>query len=214
MSRIPLRLRLTLAFGLVMAVVLAATGIVVYGIFRSDLNNTIDSSLRSRATELAAAPGAPGGTSDKDFAQVVRPDGSVVAGSHNVGLRRLVTPADIARAPVFVEHASVPPFDGALRMRVVRAGRVAVVAGTSLGERDDSLRTLALLLAGGMTVALLLACLAGYGVATGAPRPVEAMRRRAAEISGARAGERLPVPKSADELARLGETLNEMLDRL
>jgi signal transduction histidine kinase len=214
MSRMPLRLRLTLAFGLVMAVVLAATGIVVYGIFRSDLNNTIDSSLRSRATELAAAPGAPGGTSDKDFAQVLRPDGSVVAGSHNVGLRRLVTPADIARAPVFVEHASVPPFDGALRMRVVRAGRVAVVAGTSLGERDDSLRTLALLLAGGMTVALLLACLAGYGVATGALRPVEAMRRRAADISGARAGERLPVPESADELARLGETLNEMLDRL
>jgi signal transduction histidine kinase len=65
-----------------------------------------------------------------------------------------------------------------------------------------------------MTVALLLACLAGYGVATGALRPVEAMRRRAAEISGARAGERLPVPKSADELARLGETLNGMLDRL
>src|SRR5207248_3603709 len=66
----------------------------------------------------------------------------------------------------------------------------------------------------GMFVALLLACLAGYGVASGALRPVEAMRRRAAEISGARAGERLPVPESADELARLGETLNEMLDRL
>jgi signal transduction histidine kinase len=51
-------------------------------------------------------------------------------------------------------------------------------------------------------------------VATGALRPVEAMRRRAATISGSRTGERLPVPQSADELARLGETLNEMLDRL
>jgi signal transduction histidine kinase len=99
-------------------------------------------------------------------------------------------------------------------MRVLPAGSDVVVAGTSLGERDDSLRTLALLLAGGMAVALLLACLAGYGVATGALRPVEAMRRRAAAISGASAGERLPVPGSGDELARLGETLNAMLDRL
>src|SRR5919204_4380902 len=107
MSRMPLRLRLTLAFGLVMAVVLAATGIVVYDIFRSDLNNTIDSSLRSRSTELAAAPGPPEGTSDKDFAQVLRRDGTVVEGSPNVGLRRVVTRAEIARAPVFVEHASV-----------------------------------------------------------------------------------------------------------
>jgi signal transduction histidine kinase len=88
------------------------------------------------------------------------------------------------------------------------------MAGQSLGERDDSLRTLALLLAGGMAVALVLACLAGYGVASGALRPVEAIRRRAAAISGTRTGERLPVPQSADELARLGQTLNEMLDRL
>jgi signal transduction histidine kinase len=86
--------------------------------------------------------------------------------------------------------------------------------GTSLGERDDSLRTLAALLAGGGAVALLLSALAGYGVAAGALRPVEAMRRRAAAVRPGRSGERLPVPDSRDEIARLGVTLNEMLDRL
>jgi signal transduction histidine kinase len=40
------------------------------------------------------------------------------------------------------------------------------------------------------------------------------MRRRAAEISAARPGERLPVPESGDELERLGATLNQMLARL
>ena len=40
------------------------------------------------------------------------------------------------------------------------------------------------------------------------------MRRRAAAISAADPGERLPVPPTGDELERLGETLNEMLDRL
>jgi signal transduction histidine kinase len=90
-----------------------------------------------------------------------------------------------------------------------------VAVGTALGERDDSLRTLGWLLGAGGFVALLLASLAGYGVASGALRPVEAMRRRAAEIApGSVAGDRLPVPASGDEVARLGTTLNEMLDRL
>jgi signal transduction histidine kinase len=40
------------------------------------------------------------------------------------------------------------------------------------------------------------------------------MRRRAAEISASSLDERLPVPPANDEVARLGETLNEMLARL
>jgi signal transduction histidine kinase len=51
-------------------------------------------------------------------------------------------------------------------------------------------------------------------LAGSALRPVEAMRRRAAEITAERAGERLPIPRTRDELERLGETLNGMLERL
>jgi signal transduction histidine kinase len=40
------------------------------------------------------------------------------------------------------------------------------------------------------------------------------MRRRAAEVSLAREDERLPLPAARDEVRRLGETLNDMLDRL
>jgi signal transduction histidine kinase len=45
-------------------------------------------------------------------------------------------------------------------------------------------------------------------------RPVDAMRRRAAAISADRSEQRLPVPEAQDELRRLGDTLNAMLDRL
>jgi signal transduction histidine kinase len=62
-------------------------------------------------------------------------------------------------------------------------------------------------------VALLLASLAGYGVAAAALGPVEAIRR-AAEIGDADAGQRLPVAAAHDGIACLGETLNAMLDRL
>jgi signal transduction histidine kinase len=62
-------------------------------------------------------------------------------------------------------------------------------------------------------LALLLASLAGYGLAAAALRPVEAMRQRAAAVSPSAPG-RLPVPPSRDEISRLATTLNEMLDRL
>ena len=40
------------------------------------------------------------------------------------------------------------------------------------------------------------------------------MRRRAAEVSLSNDDERLPLPAAHDEIRRLGETLNDMLDRL
>ena len=61
---------------------------------------------------------------------------------------------------------------------------------------------------------VLLASLLGYALAAAGLRPVEAMRRRAAEVSLERDDERLPLPAARDEIRRLGETLNEMLDRL
>jgi two-component system OmpR family sensor kinase len=43
---------------------------------------------------------------------------------------------------------------------------------------------------------------------------VEAMRRRAREITLERSGDRLPLPRADDEIHQLGATLNEMLDRI
>jgi two-component system, OmpR family, sensor kinase len=61
---------------------------------------------------------------------------------------------------------------------------------------------------------VVLASLLGYALAAAALRPVEAMRKRAEHVSLRRDAERLPLPEAHDEIRRLGETLNEMLDRL
>jgi signal transduction histidine kinase len=89
-----------------------------------------------------------------------------------------------------------------------------VVVGASLEERDEALNGFLgeLLIVG--PIALVLASLLGYGVATAALRPVEAMRAEAAGVSAAEPGRRLPLPRARDEISRLGSTLNEMLDRL
>jgi len=60
---------------------------------------------------------------------------------------------------------------------------------------------------------VLLASLEGYGIAAGALRPVETMRRRAAGVTAAERGV-LPVPPARDEISRLAVTLNDMLGRL
>jgi signal transduction histidine kinase len=89
-----------------------------------------------------------------------------------------------------------------------------VIAAASLDDRNESLRNLRTIMLIGGPIALLLASLAGYAVSGTALGPVEAMRRRAAEISAAEPDQRLPLPDANDEIRRLGETLNGMLGRL
>jgi heavy metal sensor kinase len=89
-----------------------------------------------------------------------------------------------------------------------------LVVGVTRQDRTETLGSLRdeLLIAG--PIALALASLAGYALAGLSLRPVERMRRRAAAISAETPGERLPVPETGDEVERLGETLNAMLERL
>jgi signal transduction histidine kinase len=89
-----------------------------------------------------------------------------------------------------------------------------LVVGATRENRAEALRSLRteLLIAG--PVALVLAIGLGYLLAGTGLQAVDAMRRRAAEISAQTPGERLPVPQTQDELQHLGETLNAMLGRL
>ena len=89
--------------------------------------------------------------------------------------------------------------------------RYAIIVGASLQERDQALASLSRLLLIGGPIALLLAALAAYWVARAALGPVDAMRRRAAEISDDDPGQRLPVGPADDEISELATTLNSML---
>ena len=119
---------------------------------------------------------------------------------------------------VLANRLRVPGLDEPSRLLaapVVREGRPFVlVVGATRMNRAETLATFRdeLLIAG--PIALVLACVAGYLLAGVSLRQVESMRRRAAEISAETPGERLPVPRTGDEVEQLGTTLNEMLDRL
>src|SRR6266508_2185827 len=127
---------------------------------------------------------------------VLRPDGSLGEGGG------LIDPGD-AFAQVLGRLLAVP----------VTGGRILVV-GASLDDQHEALARLAALMAVGGPLVLILAGGVGWIVAGAALRPVERMRIEAAAISASEPGRRLPPAGTGDEVARLGETLNEMLDRL
>jgi heavy metal sensor kinase len=232
LRRLPLRLRLTLAFAGVMALVLAAVGAFLYLRFESDLRATVDQGLRSRAGDVAAlVRQADSGLSEgrrsplteqgQSFAQILDARGRVVDASPQLRRRPLLAGSDLARArsgTITLERDNPLESGDPTRLLAtpVRAQgqQLVIVVGTSLEDSEAALRNLLALLLIGAPAALLLASLAGYGVAAAALRPVEAMRRRAAQIEQAEPGQRLPVADADDEIARLGTTLNAMLDRL
>jgi two-component system, OmpR family, sensor kinase len=80
---------------------------------------------------------------------------------------------------------------------------------------DDTLSKLWLFLACGVVGGTVLALLAGLWVAGRAMRPISSLTAAAREIATTRdPSQRLPMPESADEIAELAETLDQMLRQL
>jgi len=214
-----------------MAVLLALIGIGLYGRFERQLDETINQGLRARAGDVTLFLQRPAGglgaaqrrlvDRDESFAQVLALDGAIVDASPSLRDVPLLTTAEVRTAATRRQTilSRRNPFEAEparlLATPISADGRrLLVVVGTDSDDRDATLRSLLLLFLIGGPVALLLASLAGYGVASAALAPVEQMRRKAAQISEHTPGERLPVGHTDDEVARLGATLNTMLDRL
>jgi two-component system OmpR family sensor kinase len=231
-TRLPIRVRVTAAFAVAMAAVLAGTGLYLYLRLDSHLAASLDRDLQLRAQDLAALVSQPGVALAKDnsgrfvergesYAQLLTPAGRVLDATRPLGRASLLSRAELRaaeRGPIYADKPAIPGLNEGSRLLATRVSRssqpaVLVVGATTqnnvetLGNFRDEL-----LIAG--PIALLLASGIGYVLAGLSLRQVESMRRRAAVISGETPGERLPVPPTGDEVQRLGETLNEMLDRL
>jgi two-component system OmpR family sensor kinase len=222
-SRVPIRWRLTAAFALAMVLVLVAAGVFVYVRLEDNLNEGVNASLRARAEAVTRSGDAETGAAEdaeEGFAQLVSPASGRVLDSVGGPQGAAVGRASLARAgaggEVVIER-EVPGVEGTARVLVAPAdappGAVAVV-GQSLDDRDETLDGVVTSFAFGGPVAVLAASLLGYLLAATALRPVDEMRKRAGEISLARADDRLPLPVAHDEIHRLGTTLNEMLARM
>jgi two-component system OmpR family sensor kinase len=232
MRRLPIRARVAAAFALAMTAVLAGTGLFVYAQLGNDLANGLDQDLRLRAQDVSALISSskislaresssrliePG----ESFAQLLDLKARVADTTLSLGHTPLLSTSQVAaasRGTRFFNRPSVHGLDEPARLLALPVGRsgkrYVLVVGATRENRAEALGSLRteLLIAG--PLALVLATFIGYLLTGAGLRAVDAMCRRAGEISAERAGERLPVPRTGDELQRLGETLNAMLARL
>jgi heavy metal sensor kinase len=224
----PLRVRLGLVFALGAAAVIAVVGVGFLLQLRISLDATLDTGLRGRAEALSQelvtdGVGALRLTLDEDPVQLLTPDGRIVATSPALGHVPVLDPAQRATAlsSAPATGLSFTTGSGDERTRFVAVpvrelGQILVVgAETDVSDAADDHVEKGLLLLG--PIAVLVAGVGGWWLAGEALRPVENMRRQAAEMSERDDGEAPPhlaVPATRDELSALATTMNAMLDRL
>ncbi|MFL5821560.1 MAG: sensor histidine kinase [Solirubrobacteraceae bacterium] len=228
MSRVPIRLRLTAGFALAMVAVVAGGAAFAYLRVRADLDETIRDSLYTRAQGVArqarrsrvrlVQSGLPP-SEEESITQLLAPNGRVLRTTGTTSAP-VLSASQLRRArtgSVLVDRR-VPEIDGPARVLArpvsARSGSPVVAVGQAVDDRNEVLAGLlkGFLIAG--PIAIVVASLVGYVLAAAGLAPIEAMRRRARNVSLTEDGDPLPLPAARDEVRRLGETLNDMLDRL
>ncbi|WP_455569168.1 ATP-binding protein [Streptomyces galbus] len=219
------------------ALLIAAAGLVFLHRMTAGLDASLGSALRAQAdaevVRLAAGrpfpPLPPPSARDPDgglgtgagaerVAQVLAPDGRLLAFTDGAGARPLADAAETRAATRKDVPFTASVQDQDYRMLAVPAThedrRVVVVVGASTRIADAATaHTRDALLLGG-PAAVLAAGLAAYWLAGSALRPVDRMRRRLGEIAEQGTGGRLETPATHDEIATLAATMNDVLDRL
>lgn len=174
-----------------------------------------------RVHEITPGAGPPSFVRLDKFVQITDPDGHVVARSATLGTAHLHTsPALLERLrngeTVFTTVTDFPEEPIRMVSLPVTVGRARYVIQVAM-SLDDAY---AVLRAGRwLFLSMSVVILAGIGLtsallARNALRPIDPMAKQARRIGEANLAERLPHPGTRDEIGRLVETLNDMLERL
>jgi heavy metal sensor kinase len=230
---LPIRVRLTAWYALLLAAIVVALGAFLVLKLRSDLRRAVDDEVRTNSARIAQAYGDEGAEDFRDVTHTVLPHAGGAAQLLDPGGRVLLRYGSVAGgAPLVDANARAQALAGRRPLLTERLGkdrhryrvqvstfrdrgrtRVLVVAQTLKRVEDEVRRVLVLLLLAG-PAALAATAVAGYWLARKALRPVDRMTSNARAIGIERLHERIAVPRAHDEIGHLGVTLNAMLDRL
>ena len=225
-----LRWRITIGATAIVLFVLLIVSLAVAGLLRGSLDRSTEELLSERvaAVEVLVADGELGPILDSTGreigqVQVIDDAGRVV--SRTSGLADTTrfdvvdTPGVGQRAAQTVKGATIDNDPGE-QYRVVSStvatpdGAVTIYAVTSLDASQDAQRYLVSRLLWALPLVGLVTGAVIFGVVGTALGPVERMRRDVEQMSATNLSARLTVGGHDDELARLGSTMNGLLERL
>jgi signal transduction histidine kinase len=215
-----LRFRITAMAMVVVVVVLLIVAVVLIQSVKSHLLQQVDQSLRNFATyvhvQLQAHNYLPSTTPAGQMGQFFNSNGTQVGSSVNLqGFPALIHVHALGPVPRITTVTN--PVFGNLRVLEQQFGTGSapiLVEAQQIGQIDQTISSLTLLLAVVLPIlAVVLAALIWFIVGR-AMKPVEAVRVAVAHISDTDLDERVVGPGTGDELERLVETMNRMLERL
>jgi len=126
----------------------------------------------------------------------------------------LFPPDQIQRPIMRSRRIDGRPFRFALQKLAVKGHAYTVEMGVPADDVVETLHLFRFYLLMFAPVLLLVAAGGGYWLSRRALSPVDALVRTAREVSGTNLNSRLQKLETGDELQRLSDTLNEMLDRI
>lgn len=223
----PVRARIVAFYALIVALVFAGASVFLLSRLGSDLDRAVDAGLRSRAAVIVRDVreefgdlGKREGLIDETevVAQILHPSGRVLETTKAIGPDPLLSARAIApngSSACYERNVRVRGKLEPTRLLATRASNgLVVVVGAPVKDNREALAALARMLLIGGPIMLVLTSAAVWALAGVALRPVEKMRSEAEALSSGIEGRRLPVPNTNDEIARLADTLNNMLGRL
>lgn len=233
MKSLPIRVKLTAWYFAVLAATLALFGAVAFFAMQKSIERTVDENLRDRASDVQklmarVAREDPESLADelREHAELQEEGGLLqVADSEGrwVYRSRLMKGLDVP-----LKQVSEPTTYNLRIWRPHRKLHLRILAtsvslsgqsyeievAAPMGDYREALDHFESLLLMLSPTLLLLASAGGYWMSRRALKPVDEITRTAQNISHKNISSRLTVPQSRDELQRLSETLNGMLERL
>jgi signal transduction histidine kinase len=212
MHRRSLRFRLTVWYAVVLAAGLSLFSILIWVSLRHRLMQEIDQDLEGRAgrferyfaSESNEASGDQLRDELQEFCQALPPSSYVeLHGANGFTFRYPLNARD--------QETNVRTLR---RQFTFHQERFDLDISAPVAEAEHTLDLLRLLLCSAIPVVIAIACIGGAWLSGRALKPVNDIAAAALTISIENLAERLPVPPTGDELARLTEVLNTMFARL
>jgi signal transduction histidine kinase len=226
MKRSSIRFRITVLAAVSVALVLVLVSVGLVAIHRRQLTANLDLALTQRAQDLTVlltsadlASVQLAATQQEGFAQVLSREGEILASSPNLAGGPPLQVAYQANDPETISTVTGLAIDDdvfRVLSRTVPAagGPVILQVGTTLDDVIESADALIGTLFVAIPLAVVLMAGVVWWLVGRTLKPVESIRSEVAEIGATDLHRRVPLPAAHDEIGRLAETMNVMLERL
>jgi heavy metal sensor kinase len=235
---IPIRWRLTILYGGILAAILVAFSSGVYVYFKNSLQKSIDTKIKSIGDVLSSSmtethnqsvfgnferylENVLGKKPKGKFIQIIDSSGKIGAKMSDIEAEGFPTSFSTLERALKGEivYETIETSRPRLRMvtiPITEGKKISsiVQVGTSLEDFDETMRKLLIIMIISIPTSISATIAIGYFMAKKALKPVDQIRKTAVKISSSNLDERIDIGGRQDELGRLAKTFNDMISRL